>query len=329
MELLQTESIAAKAAAEKDAYKAKLDEAMLIEDLEERQKALDGLESEYKAAMEKADAEFDYWSNVNGENNLVNFKGWLKLNTDKSIYNEIVRAQAAEEALQAALDAEIIRATEAEAGLDVKIVDIISNTDVTAIDSFTEVIQEVNDVTSSNYYSLMSYTQANRPSMLGFKESPEMVDSEELDEDGNAIMVLRDTFTAPIIKGTHIVFLNGLMLLEGSDYTVQIVDQEKSLFLKNEDFVAGVGEQQLAQSAKGAMLMSNRRFGEQGTLSVVFAEAPALSDRLNIYGVSSELMDHGVVVVGDGEGVPINLDELMPQQPMDEFNPDLADENGK
>ena len=47
------------------------------------------------------------------------------------------------------------------------------------------------------------YVIENRPTMLEFNETP----------DGSGT-----TFNAPVIMGTHIVFLNGLMQFEGRDY---------------------------------------------------------------------------------------------------------------
>ena len=56
---------------------------------------------------------------------------------------EEARAMAVEASLRSDLDAEIARAIEAEESLDARIVDIISNTDLTAIDSFTEIVNNV------------------------------------------------------------------------------------------------------------------------------------------------------------------------------------------
>jgi hypothetical protein len=122
--------------------------------------------------------------------------------------------------LQSAIDSEIEARELADSELDDKISDILSNTDITAIDSFTEVIVEVNSAFDSAYKNSYDFTIANRPYMVGFNESPEMIDSGEFDENDEAIMVLRDTFTSDVVQGTQIVFLNGLMLLEGSDYSV-------------------------------------------------------------------------------------------------------------
>jgi predicted house-cleaning noncanonical NTP pyrophosphatase (MazG superfamily) len=119
-----------------------------------------------------------------------------------------------------AIDSEIEARELADSELDDKISDILSNTDITAIDSFTEVIVEVNSAFDSAYKNSYDFTIANRPYMVGFNESPEMIDSGEFDENDEAIMVLRDTFTSDVVQGTQIVFLNGLMLLEGSDYSV-------------------------------------------------------------------------------------------------------------
>ena len=139
--------------------------------------------------------------------------------------------------LSGRITAEVDRATIAEAGLDGRIVSIISNIDITAIDSFSETVSKVNTSFSSTSTSLSAYTISNRPSMKGFNEAP------------NAVRVL---FTSGVVLGTEIVFLNGLMQVSGAlnDYTVT----------------------------------SNPI---TGMLMVTFMTAPALADKVNIYGVTS------------------------------------------
>ena len=55
------------------------------------------------------------------------------------------------------------------------------------------------------------YVVANRPTMVGFNESP----------DGTIT-----NFTAAVEPGTEIVFLNGMMQKVGDDYTVSIAYSE-------------------------------------------------------------------------------------------------------
>ena len=62
-----------------------------------------------------------------------------------SISAEQARAQGQETALQAAIDAETAARIAADDTIDGKIADIISNTDLTSIDSFTEVVDNLDD----------------------------------------------------------------------------------------------------------------------------------------------------------------------------------------
>jgi hypothetical protein len=130
---------------------------------------------------------------------------------------------------------------------------LIANTDLGSIDSFAEVVADLSSEveraesaegsieTAVNNLSdnTEMYVDANRPSMRGFNQTP----------DG-----INDTFTANVVNDTKIIFLNGLMQLEGEDYT-------------SSSFSGGKG-------------------GEMMT-SVIFTSAPASTDRIDIYGVYS------------------------------------------
>ena len=183
--------------------------------------------------------------------------------------NEVSRATAAEGSLGSALSTEVARAESAETSLetelgvvednlnyniksfigefdkklyeekverksaddllDGKIADIISNTDITSMDSFSEVSVEIeanfSDLTAAIKYeaeravsaegsietsvdnlssNVENFILGRTPRMIGFNVPP----------DG-----INDVFKAKLENGTEIVFLNGLMLREGADYT--------------------------------------------------------------------------------------------------------------
>ena len=84
-----------------------------------------------------------------------------------------------------------------EENLESKIADIISNTDLTAIDSFTEVVQRVD----SEYYQ-----------KLRVNETP----------DGT---IVRFTFSTWSRSSSESIFLNGLLLTEKEDYTIVSVSK--------------------------------------------------------------------------------------------------------
>ena len=186
----------------------------------------------------------------------------------KEAVGELDKKLSEEAGLRAAGDAE----------LDGRIADIISNTDITSMDSFSEVSAEIDaqvsgleaadkeivesanvalETLSYNMSNLRVFVENIKPSMQGFYELPDGVATE---------------FTTDVTEG-QIVFLNGLMQLEGVDYT----------FAAGGDFEAGY----------------------EGT--VEFASAPAATDKLNIYGISyaehnPENIDPVTTTGGDGDG---------------------------
>jgi hypothetical protein len=105
------------------------------------------------------------------------------------ISSEISRAEAAEDSI----------ATE----LSTQVSYLISNIDVTEIDSFSEIVENVTNLSNNTY----NFVVANRPTMIGFNESPNGTITE---------------FTADVQSGSEIVFVNGLILTSGSDYDVSV-----------------------------------------------------------------------------------------------------------
>ena len=96
-----------------------------------------------------------------------------------------------------------------------------------------DVIENVTNLSNNTY----NFVVANRPTMIGFNESPDGTNTE---------------FTAYVQGGSEIVFVNGLILTSGSDYDVSI-------------FPAVDGD----------------------VITVDFYSAPLVTDKVNIYGVPS------------------------------------------
>ena len=96
------------------------------------------------------------------------------------------------------LDAEIVRATAEEALLDGRIVDIISNVDITEVDSFSEIVDTINVIMTDNFEYL--YTTRMDGEMLSGVFTPD------------------DYF----YDNSEMVYLNGLLMEPVSDYTVQV-----------------------------------------------------------------------------------------------------------
>jgi len=115
---------------------------------------------------------------------------------------ETSRATSAEASLDSALSAEISRATSIEGTLDGKISDIISNVDVNAIDSFTEVIAQANIVMSANSESI--YAKKNTSA-----QAP----------NGTATVF---NFVNAVKVDSEQVYLNGLLQVAGVDYTTTV-----------------------------------------------------------------------------------------------------------
>lgn len=118
------------------------------------------------------------------------------------VSSEISRAISAEASLDSALSAEISRATSIEGTLDGKISDIISNVDINAIDSFTEVIENINVVMSGNSEEIYSKKNTSNQTPDGVSTVFEFVHSVKLDSEQ--------------------VYLNGLLQVAGVDYSANI-----------------------------------------------------------------------------------------------------------
>jgi hypothetical protein len=121
------------------------------------------------------------------------------------VSTEISRATSAEASLDSALSAEISRATSIEGTLDVKISDIISNTDLTQVDSFVETINEFNSMIETNFDSIYAKKNTSSQAPNGTATVFPLV---------NAVKV-----------GSEQVYLNGLML-DAGDYSTTVVDSE-------------------------------------------------------------------------------------------------------
>ena len=118
---------------------------------------------------------------------------------------EVSRATSAEASLASGLSAEISRATSIEGTLDVKISDIISNADLTQVDSFVETIDQFNTMIENNFDSIYAKKNTSSQAPNGTATSFPLV---------NAVKV-----------GSEQVFLNGLML-DAGDYTTTVANSE-------------------------------------------------------------------------------------------------------
>jgi predicted nucleic acid-binding Zn-ribbon protein len=202
--------------------------------------------------------ELRYWSNIDGEVNLVNFEGWLNLrinkaenkiiyeikNLSKGLSAEAARATEVENELAKGLAEEIERAIKAEEGIDSKIADIISNTDLSSIDSFSEVVSNLSAeearaidaegvLTSDladeianridSFSEVVSNLSAETASRVVADEAlTKRVDAEYYKKlvvnetpDGE---IVRFTFTTWGRSSSESIFLNGLLLTEKEDY---------------------------------------------------------------------------------------------------------------
>ena len=156
---------------------------------------------------------------------------------------EEARALAAEALLQAAIDAEATARLAADAGLDGRINDIISNTNAPIIDSFTEVV-------------------AQMEAMPGVDESSIVVDSE------NNIS-LKDTVAAP---ASGIRTFNGLVNV-GSEPSLASNFVELSLVTKG--YVTGLVDAEEAARIADVDAEEARALAAEAALSATFSAALA------------------------------------------------------
>ena len=126
--------------------------------------------------------------------NEVNFEAWKSAN-ESLLFEEVTSK------LNKDLQDEISRAISVEAELDIKVTDIISNTDVSQIDSFVEIIDKVNEVTATNFDSI--YAKKVGVTFDG-------VDTV--------------TLAVPVKPESMMLFFNGLMVEANFDYTETIAD---------------------------------------------------------------------------------------------------------
>ena len=118
--------------------------------------------------------------------------------------------EAGDAELAKGLAEEISRATKAEEGLDSKIAGIISNTDLSSIDSFSEVVDNLNAEikrAENAEDSITTRVDTEYYKKLNVIETP----------DGN---LNRFTFSTWSRSSSESIFLNGLLLTEGVDYTI-------------------------------------------------------------------------------------------------------------
>jgi predicted kinase len=131
-----------------------------------------------------------------------------------NLSSEVSRAMLAEGALSNRINSEEEARIAADGLLDGRISNILSNTDLTATDSFSEVVSKVNNGLSSVNGNADLFVKANRPSMIGFADSP----------DG-----IKTQFDASVEFGTEIVFLNGLMQLAGVGLDYEVISKPSGL----------------------------------------------------------------------------------------------------
>ena len=127
------------------------------------------------------------------------------VNRTADVDAEEARAIAAEGVLTSALSAEVSNRIAGDLGLDNKIVNILSNTDITKIDSFTEVVSSMDKLTGIDG-NLIDYIKAVMPTMA---INVEITATEA---------AVGYAFANPTYAGTELVHLNGLMQVEGQDY---------------------------------------------------------------------------------------------------------------
>ena len=114
-----------------------------------------------------------------------------------NLNDEMKRAVVAELLLTSNLDAEIARAIGEESKLDVRVTDLISNTDLSENDSFAEAFAEVNRVNALNFDEI--YSKA-----IGSTFNSEL---------GTIVL---DSEVKP---GSHMFYMNGLLMADKSDFT--------------------------------------------------------------------------------------------------------------
>jgi hypothetical protein len=183
------------------------------------QSNIDAEKSRIDAILDASEADKDSFAeivelinSVDTENDQA-FASYV-LSNDAALSTEAARAGAAEDSLATALDTERLERIASDEELEGRIEDIISNTDITSMDSFVEVSAEIssqvdtlNENTATlfgNDEELLNAIESNLPDMYGFNEDPDGVNT---------------VFTSDVTQ-SEIVFLNGVMQLRNVDYTM-------------------------------------------------------------------------------------------------------------
>ena len=155
-----------------------------------------------------------------------------KITTDITAANNSINSRVSnEEVARASVDTVLSNALVVEASirlaadgsLDSRIVNILSNTDVSAIDSFTEVVTKLN--TQDN--SVVTYIDAVKPGEMEF-----YVASGQGGMQGKS-------FASTVLYGTHMVFLNGLKQKENNGETQFDYGFNAGSFIFNQTPAAG------------------------------------------------------------------------------------------
>ena len=186
--------------------------ADLSTEVERAQAAEAGIQAQLDAMPSTDNATLE----VNGDSNVIRLKeviaapasGFRTFEGDVKAYYQPDTLPSYDDAsyitkgiLEAAIADEAILREAADAELDSRIVDIISNTDLTSVDSFTELIDKVNEVTAANFDTIYAKKV-------------------EVTFDG----VETVTLATPVKAESMMLYINGLMVDNGDDYTEVIVD---------------------------------------------------------------------------------------------------------
>jgi hypothetical protein len=165
---------------------------------------------------------------VSNRGTAINNEADARVSADNSLAAglsaEISTRTSADNSLEVALSAEIVRAENAETSLEAELSTqvsyLISNTDLTETDSFTEVVDQINNAFETTNNQLVSYTTGLMPQLSFLNESP------------NGILT---TFTAMgLVDSTAMVFINGLLQMVGQDCTITNIDDVTTIEFLNE-----------------------------------------------------------------------------------------------
>ena len=162
------------------------------------QAGLDGEIADRKSALEaeaKLRAESDALIETTLNNKVAELQDVNKAQDEKVAQFQVETGENFAK-LNDELSAEIKRATEAELSLASDVADIIENTDVSKIDSFVEVINEINEKSAANFDSIYA------------KKVSVSFDGKE-----------QVSLATPVKPESMMLYINGLMVENGVDYT--------------------------------------------------------------------------------------------------------------